>query len=220
MQHHVISHRYYIGLLASLLAVFLISPFFGHGSFGSHLLGAALIFTLLFCVLVIDRSKKLMVIAGLLAVPLVVSSVGALLGVSIAVNSLLSASCGVAFVLLIISVMLRDMFQSTKVDGALIVGAISLYLLLGLMWGFIYLALDQLDPGSFNYNFMQTIEIKDPTPALMYYSMVTLTTLGYGDITPLSAPARAMATMQAVAGQIYLTVLVARLVGMHIAQRK
>ncbi len=220
MQHHVTSHRYYIGLLAGLLAVFLISPFFGHGSSGSHLLGAALVFTLLFCILVISHSKELMLVAGLLALPLVISSLGALIGTEFVVNSLLSASCGVALMLLIISVMLRDMFQSTKVDGALIIGSISLYLLLGLMWGFIYLAIDQLYPGSFNYNFMQTMEVKDPTPALMYYSMVTLTTLGYGDITPLSAPARAMATMQAVAGQIYLTVLVARLVGMHIAQKK
>ena len=109
---------------------------------------------------------------------------------------------------------------STRVDGALIIGSICLYLLLGLMWGFIYIAIDQLYPDSFNYDFLHIIEVYDPMPELMYFSMVTLTTLGYGDITPLSSPARAMATMQAVTGQIYLTVLVARLVGMHIAQKQ
>ncbi len=220
MRHQVTSHLYYIGLFAGLLAVFLISPFFGYGSFASQLLGAALIFTLLFCVLVIGQGKKLMLIAALLAAPLVINICGTLFGQTVAVGLLTSSLSGIAFVLLIIIVMLRDIFLSTKVDGALIIGAISLYLLLGLMWGFIYLAIEQLYPGSFNYDFMQTLEIKDPMPALMYYSMVTLTTLGYGDITPLSPPARGMATMQAVAGQIYLTVLVARLVGMHIAQKK
>ncbi|MGV0005755.1 MAG: ion channel [Candidatus Porifericomitaceae bacterium WSBS_2022_MAG_OTU9] len=220
MRHQVTSHLYYIGLFAGLLAVFLISPFFGYGSFASQLLGAALIFTLLFCVLVIGQGKKLMLIAALLAAPLVINIFGTLFGQTVAVGLLTSSLSGIAFVLLIIIVMLRDIFLSTKVDGALIIGAISLYLLLGLMWGFIYLAIEQLYPGSFNYDFMQTLEIKDPMPALMYYSMVTLTTLGYGDITPLSPPARGMATMQAVAGQIYLTVLVARLVGMHIAQKK
>ena len=55
------------------------------------------------------------------------------------------------------------------------------------------------------------------TALTLYYSIVTLTTLGYGDITPRTPPARMFAAMEAVTGQIYLTVLVARLVGMHIA---
>ena len=54
-------------------------------------------------------------------------------------------------------------------------------------------------------------------PSLLYYSLVTLTTLGYGDITPLTPFSRTLASMQAVFGQVYLAVLVARLVGMHIA---
>lgn len=220
MQNSITSHQYYIGLLAGLLAVFLISPFFGHGSSGRLLLAAALMVTLLFCILVISHNKKLIVIASLLSLPLMMSSIGAFMGLEFIVSSLLSACCGIALLLLIISVMLRDMFESSRVDAALIIGSISLYLLLGLMWGFIYIAIDQLYPGSFNYDFLHVIEIYDPMPELMYFSMVTLTTLGYGDITPLSAPARAMATMQAVSGQIYLTVLVARLVGMHIAQKQ
>lgn len=220
MQNFVTSHRYYIGLLAGLLAVFLVSPFFGHGSSGRLLLAAALIFTLLFCILVISHNRKLIVIAGLLSLPLMISSIGALVGLELIISSLFSACCGIALILMIVSVMLRDMFVSTRVDGALIIGSICLYLLLGLMWGFIYIAIDQLYPDSFNYDFLHIIEVYDPMPELMYFSMVTLTTLGYGDITPLSSPARAMATMQAVTGQIYLTVLVARLVGMHIAQKQ
>ncbi len=58
----------------------------------------------------------------------------------------------------------------------------------------------------------------DDSTAVIYYSFVTLTTLGYGDIVPISPAARVLATGEAVIGQIYLTVLVARFVGMHIAQ--
>lgn len=53
----------------------------------------------------------------------------------------------------------------------------------------------------------------------MYFSLVTLTTLGYGDIIPLSAPAKSVVVMEALVGQIYLTVLIARLVGIHIANK-
>jgi Na+/H+-dicarboxylate symporter len=56
------------------------------------------------------------------------------------------------------------------------------------------------------------------TTTALYFSFVTLTTLGYGDITPVSTAARMLATIQAVIGQMYLTVLVARFVGMHISQ--
>ena len=56
---------------------------------------------------------------------------------------------------------------------------------------------------------------KDPA-ALVYFSFITLSTVGYGDITPLSPPARSFAFMEAIIGQIYLAVLVARLVGLHI----
>ncbi len=203
-----------------LMCVFVISPFFGKGSLASDLLGMALLMTLLFAVLVISHSKKLLILATLLAAPLVFDSFQSLFGNTIEMNSLISSLCAVGFVLLIISVMLRDMFLSTEVDGALIIGAISLYFLLGLMWGFIYLAIDHAFPGSFDFSVVIDMTMHDQTGEFMYFSMVTLTTLGYGDITPLSAPARGMATMQAAVGQLYLTILVARLVGMHIAQKK
>jgi hypothetical protein len=57
----------------------------------------------------------------------------------------------------------------------------------------------------------------EPT-AVLYFSFATLTTLGYGDIVPVSAIARTLATLEAITGQLYLAVLVARLVGLHIAE--
>ncbi|MCP4184413.1 MAG: two pore domain potassium channel family protein [Hyphomicrobiales bacterium] len=161
-----------------------------------------------------------MVASLVLATPLLLEITRSLFGFDIAFISSLYPYSGIAFVLVIIVVMLKDIFSSNEVDLLLIVGSIVLYLLIGLLWGFIYLAIEQSGSGSFTANSMQTIGFYEQTRTFLYYSITTLTTLGYGDIVPVSPPARAMAAMEAVAGQLYLTILVARLVGMHIAQKR
>jgi hypothetical protein len=83
------------------------------------------------------------------------------------------------------------------------------------MWAFIYTVLENIHPGSFA---ISEGHIEAGRPLFIYYSFITITTLGYGDITPVTAPANSFALIEAVTGQIYLVVLVARLVGMHIAQ--
>jgi voltage-gated potassium channel len=83
-----------------------------------------------------------------------------------------------------------------------------------LLWNSVYLLLIALDPESFHFSRALDAGGKDFT----YYSFVTLTTLGYGDITPVTDPARSLSLLEAVMGQLYLAVLVARLVGIHIAQ--
>ena len=158
-------------------------------------------------------------VAAILAIPLVLRMVNSLFSDTYTIPSPISELASTLFMALIVGVVLRDLFTSKKVDEALIIGAVSLYFLLGLLWTFIYLSIESFSPGSFNYNYRQPLEAKPDSVGLLYYSLVTLTTLGYGDITPLSSTARAMATMQAIVGQLYLTVLVARLVGMHIAQK-
>ena len=84
------------------------------------------------------------------------------------------------------------------------------YLLLGVVWQDFYVLLDIVVPGSFNSSLLTE---KD----FLYFSFITLSTLGYGDITPVIGPARALAYTEALIGQLYLTILVARLVGLYIA---
>lgn len=213
-------NSYYYGLLSGLLAIFIVSPFFDYGILAGELLSIAMMITLFFSALIMSRSKRLLALTFLFGIPLIIAeTIEPFTGINYQYNEVVSALFGVAFILLITSVMLYDMFTSTKVNGALIIGAVSLYLLLGLLWGFIYLSVDYFFPSSFNFTLHGDISIQDRIGHLMYYSMVTLTTLGYGDIAPLSAPARGMAAIQAAMGQLYLTVLVARLVGMHILDR-
>lgn len=98
-----------------------------------------------------------------------------------------------------------------------IFAAICVYLLLGFVWTYAYALLDDVRPGSL----ADSTEIGRADDVghvlqLRYFSFATLTTLGYGDILPRSSTARTMAVLEAVMGQIYLAVLVARLVGLHI----
>jgi hypothetical protein len=101
------------------------------------------------------------------------------------------------------------------VDLGIVLGSVCVYLLAALMWGTAYDLLEALRPGSFH--------IPPPAPgetvrtALAYFSFVTITTLGYGDIVPVTRFARMISVMEAVVGQLYLVILVARLVGLHTA---
>lgn len=109
------------------------------------------------------------------------------------------------------AVILRDVVRAPRVTSQTIVGAMCVYVLLGVAWGFLYSSVDALDPASF-----ANALPGDGTARFVYFSMVTLTTLGYGDVTPLSSVARGLAVVEAIAGQVFLAVLMARLVGLHL----
>jgi voltage-gated potassium channel Kch len=100
----------------------------------------------------------------------------------------------------------------------LVYGSISVYLLIGVAWAYVYSALESTSPGSFHYAQQTSSLDTSPVPLslVVYYSYVTLATLGYGDITPVTTPAQSLAVLEAITGQFYLTILVARLVGIFI----
>ncbi|MEM9366615.1 MAG: ion channel [Planctomycetota bacterium] len=133
--------------------------------------------------------------------------------------SLLTTACYLAvFAILLLSLSER-VFRSGDVDLDRIAGAANLYLLLGILFALIFTMLEIMQPGSFAMT--ETVSADGAgqglVSALIYFSNVTLTTLGYGDVLPVTRPARTLATLEAVFGQLYLAVFMARLVGMHIA---
>ena len=103
-----------------------------------------------------------------------------------------------------------------KVDKNKIIGSVSLYLLLGLIWTILYLLLIQLDPNAFSGIEAGTWQQNFSTVA--YYSFVTLTTLGYGDILPKNHLAEFLAYMEAIIGVFYMAIIVATLVSLGIAR--
>ncbi len=130
----------------------------------------------------------------------------------------------VLFLSMAIVLILGNLFRALDVTVDTICGALCVYLLIGVTWANLYSLLDYFEPvPSFRFAFVA--EGEDPPLRMggegsvlpIYYSFVTLTTLGYGDIVPLTGAARMVTIAEAVLGQLYLTVLVARMVGMHIA---
>ncbi|MCK8046701.1 potassium channel family protein [Shewanella sp. 1CM18E] len=112
----------------------------------------------------------------------------------------------------------RQILFSGSVDGNKIVGSIALFLLLGLMWALVYLLILALSPQAFSgvehsvwgQNFSQ----------MAYFSFVTLTTLGYGDISPNTPFAQVAVYMEAIAGVFYMAIVVASLVSAGMAQKE
>lgn len=111
---------------------------------------------------------------------------------------------------------LRYALTSVPVDSDHLMAALSAYLLVGIFWGAIYVAVEEGIPGSLlaaGMRFPNGMSLSDG----IYFSFVTLATLGYGDITPVTPIARGLAVFEAIVGQFYLAVLVARLVGLRTA---
>ncbi|HEY5792134.1 MAG TPA: potassium channel family protein [Chthoniobacterales bacterium] len=120
-----------------------------------------------------------------------------------------------------VAVVTRTVFTARVVDGNILCGAACVYLLAGVLFGYIYSFIEYLHPGSFvvtasNLNLPQRQLIEAPG-WLIYFSFTTLTTVGFGDILPSSNVARSAAVFEAVLGQIMLVVMIARLVGLHVA---
>jgi hypothetical protein len=113
----------------------------------------------------------------------------------------------------------RYVFVAKKVDAELIAAALCLYLLLGLFGGEIFLLLETIVPGSFaGSNLAQVVSFQGKAEIFQYFSFTTMTTLGYGDITPQTPTAMAFCQVEAILGQLFIAVLVARLVGIQVAQ--
>ena len=114
---------------------------------------------------------------------------------------------------------LRFALSASSVETEHIFAALSAYLLAGIFLGFFYWVLEQTWPGTF-------LTIHDPSgsdftlASGVYFSFVTLATLGYGDIVPRSDMARGLAIMEAVAGQLYLAVMIARLVSLYVGKKR
>ena len=130
----------------------------------------------------------------------------------------LALTAVLVFFFLSCSIAVYDVLFGGVIDINRLVGAACIYLLSGALWGIVYFLLSVISPASFVGIAGETWS--EQLNEFTYHSFVTLTTLGYGDILPAAPVARTLSYLEAVLGQIYLTVLVAALVGIHIANRR
>ena len=136
------------------------------------------------------------------------------------------ASIGVASALTLLFlgfvtfVMLANVLRGGSVGADRITGATCVFLLLGLVWTLIYNLIALAEPGAFRgIDLEENLSGSGGESGFIYFSFVTLTTLGYGDITPTLPLSRTVTWMEAVVGQLYLAILVARLVGLHVSNK-
>jgi voltage-gated potassium channel len=206
----------HLALLISILLVFIISPLlvtFRHGVLILNVIGAMVVLAGAYT---LSERKHLFTIAIVLsAVSITATWLLVVFQQHWAV--LLAHTCIIVLIFFFAVTILGYVLRSGRVTADRIFAAICVYMLIGYGWAFIYALLDESFPasltaltevGSNDYN-QRVLQFR-------YFSFMTLTTVGYGDVLPRSPTARTMAALEAVMGQIYLTVLVARLVGLHI----
>jgi hypothetical protein len=126
---------------------------------------------------------------------------------------------GFAFIGTLAYLVLTLVFRDGPITIFRVEGAIVVYLLLGVMWSTAYVLVELVSPGAFQfrtpYQDIHALESK-----LIYFSMVTLSTVGYGDITPINPVARSLAQLEALTGQLFPAILIARLVAMELQYSK
>jgi hypothetical protein len=204
----------FLSLLIFIIAMIIIGPLieeFVHLNILIDILWTGIFVSAIYAV---SQKKHHIFIAVLLALPML-GSIWTKYFVQHKALVVVGSLCGAAFILFTIIQMLIFIYSHKEVTRDLIVGAAVVYLLMALMWTFIFVVVETLHPGSFNIPQGQDIEA---TRYFLYYSFVTLTTLGYGDITPATSLARSLCVLEAVIGQLYLVVQVAWLVGVHVSQ--
>lgn len=192
-------------LLVLLVAAFLVDPLFGSSRAAEMTSLALFEFAVLGAVFFSAATRWVRMIGLAIAGLWFLSSLAVLSGANL--HGLVAALSSV-LVLGAVAVTFNHLLSSTENDSNLLLGAIFGYLLLAMAWAVLYLQIERYAPGSFEVP-GQT----DPWSSMLYFSLVTLTTLGYGDILPLSPIARMATGFEAVAGVLFIAVTVGSIVG-------
>ena len=205
----------FLYLLLTLLCYLLFTPYL-QGFFRLRLLYYIfLTITLVAGILAIRVNRAQTVFAVGLAIPMIIS-----IWIAYARPSpfwmLVTGVITLLFLIFITVSILHFVFTTQAVTHHVIFAAVSGYLLMGFTWSILYALLELLTPGAFSK--APTIPMAQPG-FFIYFSFVTLTTLGYGDITPLTPEAEAMVVGEALIGQIYMTVLMAWLMGLYVSRK-
>jgi hypothetical protein len=128
---------------------------------------------------------------------------------------IMTRGAGLLFIGFVIVELLRFIVYAPRVDSEVLCAAVAGYLLSGLAWSLAYTLLDRLDPNAFAFslNLKNSQSMNGFTG--LYFSFITLSTIGYGDIVPVSEVARMLVIVEAIFGMFYMTLLIARLVSLY-----
>jgi len=202
----------FIYIILSIMLVILVSPYIRPTGKTGHIfttLLAAMIPLTGFYALTKDRNRAIIIL--FLAAPFVILD-----GMSMFFPNryfmITAISFGTILYFYIVVLLVNNLLSYRVVTADMIFCAISTYFLIGIMWSGIYMILEGVYPGSFTG--------LSETSDLVYFSFVTLTTVGFGEITPQSIISKRLVIFEAAAGCIYLAVIIAMIVGRYMSMQE
>ena len=204
--------------LIAVVLLFVVSPFVELIPGGNLIETVLITLVLVMGVLAVGRRRRTLVVAVILALP-------AFIGKWVNhfrpdwVPTEVFLVTGLLFVIFVVAHLLGFILRAPRVNSEVLCAGISAYLLLGLSWSFAYLLVAQLAPDAFFLNNGTTTGHSLHGADAFYFSLITLSTVGYGDIIPVSNVARMLAAMEAITGSLFVAVLIARLVALYSSER-
>lgn len=227
--------RRHSALLIAIVFAFAARPLLGDNKAALVLFGMALVVTMIVSLYtvqvdelvgkreVLETERRRRIIIGWV---LALAAIAERASIFIAPSHLLYVTGSIGWLLFFCYItwtQLRGLLRQRQVTRETISMAVAVYLLLGLTWGLLYIVIFELQPDAFNFEGSSAPTASELTnqpsiiAVLIYFSLTTLATVGYGDITPVTLQARYVAVSEGIAGQFYLAILVARLVAMQLS---
>jgi voltage-gated potassium channel len=198
-----------LALLISMLLLIIVFPYFEATEVGSTILVVLFTAVLLSGIYAVSYDVRYVAIGLLLAIPTFIT------GWSYAFTPVISSDLAwmvfmIVFLVYTLTVVLRQIFSADSVTLDEIYAGISVYVMIGLAFGICFHLLDTIIPGSFKF-----AEGPENMSSLIYFSFTTLSTAGYGDITPVSAIARSISILEMIVGATYIAVLIGTLMNLN-----
>jgi hypothetical protein len=207
-----------VQLLVALVVLLICAPFLEELEGGHLILSVLFSLVLLAAVFAVSDRKRTLVIAVVLAVPAITARWISQFRPDL-VHPAVFLVCALLLLGFVIGHLLLFILRAPVVNVDVLCASVAAYLMLGLMWTVAYWLVDQLTPGgAFSFNTSRGSHSMNGFTGF-YFSFITLSTVGYGDITPVSQAARWLAAMEAMTGSLYVAVLIARLVSLYSAAK-
>jgi voltage-gated potassium channel len=203
-----------VKLLLALILLFAATPFIEDLPNGELVESGLMTLVLIASLRVVGGNPRILLTGALLVVPAIAGKwLNHVFPTNVPIHYFLVF--GMAFMAFATAIILRFILRTSRVDAEVLCAGIVVYLMLGLLWSLGYTLLAQTTPGSFSFAGAGNSASRMDGFNAFYFSFGTLTTVGFGDITPVSKVARTLAIFEAVMGTFYLAILISRLVGMY-----